>query len=197
MSNAKATPKMIEVVSLQHRRLESTKGFIEIFEPNVPKLIPMALLPEAQAVGIAPVKKEDQPFVDDLTRARVEFQGDIKRSMVFLAVQAINERNNADDFDQGAVPKTKAVSDLLGFEVVRQDVIDLHQAYMQSKSSGVEFALHPASENILRVIGAADKAELLELAEEFGLDQKVAKGKTVRDLRKHLLVMLDGTAVGS
>lgn len=46
----------------------------------------------------------------------------------------------------------------------------------------------------MRVIEAETKVELVELAEEFGVDKTKAKGLTVRDLRKLLLVKLSGAS---
>lgn len=196
MSQVKANPRMVEVVSLRNFRLETTKGYIEQFEAKVPKKIPEAILPEAMQAGIMPTDADDQPFYEDLSRAKVEFTGDIRRSMVYLAVSAIMKSNDTKDFDAGGYPKTAAVANMLGFEVARQDVIDLFQAHQQAQASGNEFALHPASANILRVLEAGNKAELVELADEFGVDKSKAQGLTVKDLRKLLLVKLDGTAVG-
>lgn len=187
---------MPQMISLRTFRLESTKGHIVRFEAKVPRFVPDAIVPEAMAAGCVPTDESEIPFYEDLSRAKVEFQGDIKRSMVYLAIKSLAQKNDSKDFDGGGYPKTKVVADLLGFEVERQMVIDLYQEYQQVTAEGREFALHPASTNILRVIEAGSKAELIELADEFGVPADKAKGLQVRDLRKMLLVKLDGVAVG-
>lgn len=185
---------MPEFVSLRSFRLESVTGHTAVFEANVPRNIPQALIPAAMAAGCVPADAADTPFHDDTSRAKVEFNGDIRASMVYLAIKALVEKNNSKDFDGGGTPKTAAVNALIGYEVRRQEVVDLFQQHMELRSEGREYALHPQAHNIMKVIEAGDKAELLELADEFGMDAAKAKGLQVRDLRKSLLVKLSGVA---
>lgn len=186
---------MPEMISLRSFRLETTKGHIVLFEAKKPRFVPDAIVAEAMAAGCVPTDENSIPFYEDMTRAKVEFTGDIRRSMVFLAVKVIAQKNDPKEFDGGGYPKVKAVAEMLGFEVERQMVIDLYQEYQQVTAEGREFALHPASANIMRVLEAGSKAELVELADEFGVPADKAKGLQVRDLRKLLLVKLDGVAV--
>ena len=74
------------------------------------------------------------------------------------------------------------------------EVTDVFQQFMQVLAGDIEYPLHPAAPNIQRVLEAGSKAELVGLAAEFDVDEKRAKGLTVRDLRKLLLVKFSGVA---
>lgn len=187
---------MPEMISLRTFRLPSLTGHVILFEANTPRNVPDAVVPEAMAAGCVPTDAAAIPFHEDLSRAKVEFQGDVRRSMLFLAVKLIAENNVAKDFDGGGTPKTTVVAARLGYEVSRQEVIDVYQQYLTVKSEGREYALHPQAQNILRVLEAESKDELIDLAEEFGVDGAKAKGLVVKDLRKLLLVKFSGIAAG-
>lgn len=185
---------MPEFISLRSFRLGTTFGHVIQFEAKVPKNIPDNCVPAAMAAGCVPADESAIPFHEDLERARVEFTGDVRKSMIFLAVKAIAEKNDPKDFDGGGTPKLAVVKEALGLEISRKDLADVYQQYLTVTAEGQEYALHPAAPNILRVIEAGDKAELLELAEEFEVDGAKAKGLTVKDLRKLLLVKFSGVA---
>lgn len=187
---------MPQMLSLRKFRLETTTGHVVLFEANTPRFVPDAAVPEAMKAGCVPAESADIPFYDDLSRAKVEFQGDIRKSMLYLAIRVIAERNDPKEFDGGGVPKHEVVSARLGFDVSRQEVLDVFQQYLQAKSEDREFGLHPQAQNILRVIEAETKAELVELAKEFGVEEKQAKGLSVRELRKFLLTKFNGIATG-
>jgi hypothetical protein len=111
-----------------------------------------------------------------------------------MAVKTIVERNDPKDFDGSGTPKTAVIADRIGYEVGRQELIDIFQQYNTVKSEGGEYALNAQAQNAMRVIEAETKVELVELADEFGVDKTKAKGLTVRDLRKLLLVKLSGAS---
>lgn len=185
---------MPNMISLRSFRLESTKGHVLQFIAKEPKFVPEAVVSEAMAAGCVMEDATDAPFYDDLSRAKVEFVGDVRKSMIFLAVKRLMEENDHKKFDGSGTPKHEAVSEALGFDVVHSEVAELYQQYLQVVAEDLDFALHPSAPNIQRVLEAASKAELVELAVEFGVEDKKAKGLTVRDLRKLLLVKLSGVA---
>lgn len=178
--------------SLRAFRLATTTGHVILFKPDTPVFVPDVAVSEAMQAGCVPVDESDTPFIEDLSRAKVEFQGDVRRSMVYLAVKAVVERNNAKEFDGGGTPKASVISDALGFEIGNKEVQDVFQLYLQAKNEDVEFALHPHADNIQLILLADTKGELLQLAEEFGVDAAKAKGLVMRDLRKLLLTKFSG-----
>lgn len=184
-------PKMI---SLRNFRLETTKSHVILFEANVPKDVPNDVVAEAMAAGCAMADAADNPFYEDLSRAKVEFQGDLRRSLIYLAVQKIAVKNDTKDFGGDGTPKHDTVSTMLGFSVTAPEVLDVFQQYLQVMGDDLEIALHPNAINIERVMDADTKAELIELAQEFEVDADKAKGLTAKELRKLLLVKFSGVA---
>lgn len=187
---------MPNMISLRKFRLSTTKGHVVLFEPKVPTYVPDDIVADAMAAGCVPEDESETPFYDDLARAKVEFSGDVRASLIYLAVRQIAEKNDHKDFDGAANPKTKVVSDLLGIEAFPKEVVEIYRQYLQAKQEGVEYPLHPAAPNIQRVLEAGSKAELAELAAEFGVDAEKAKGLVAKDLRKLLLVKFSGIALG-
>jgi hypothetical protein len=185
---------MPEMLSLRSFRLASTTGHVVMFEANVARPVPEAVVKEAMEAGCVPVNKEDVPFYEDLSRAKVEFQGDIRRSIIFLVIDAIATENDPKKFDGGGVPKTDVVCDRLGYTVAREEIRDVYQQYLGAKKENREYALHPAADNIRKVIDADTKSELVELAVEFGWPEDKSKSMSARDLRKTLLQKFGGLA---
>lgn len=185
---------MPEFVSLRSFTVTSTMGHSATFEAGVPKNIPMALVPAAMEAGCVPATAADAPFHEDATRAKVEFTGSMRTSMIYLALQDIIEKNAVKEFDGSGVPRVTAVEARIGYDVTRKEVTDVYQQLLQCKSDNKEFVLAPNADNVMLVIKAEDRAELTELAKEFGIDDDSCKGLQLRELRKLLLVRLNGTA---
>lgn len=185
---------MPNMISLRSFRLASLTGHVVQFEAKKPTFVPDAAVSEAMAAGCVPENESDIPFYEDVDRAKVEFTGDVRKSMLYLAAQAVAKRNNPKDFDGGGTPKTQVVADMLGYEVSREELLSVYQQYLQVQQENLDYALHPNAANIMRVIEAGSKAELLELASEFGVPDDKAKGLSVKDLRKLLLVKFSGHA---
>lgn len=187
---------MPEMISLRSFRLASKTGHVVLFEANTPRFVPDAVVSDAMAAGCVPVDKADIPFYEDVTRAQVEFEGDARRSTIFLAIQAIVESNDIKEFDGGGVPKAEAVSNRLGYTVARDEVRAIFQMFMTARKENREFGLHPQAMSIMKVIQADTKQELIELAIEFGVAETRAKGLSTRDLRKLLLTKFNGRVHG-
>lgn len=187
---------MPEFVSLRSFLLSSTSGHNVRFEAQVPKFIPDALVPEAMAAGCVPTAEANIPFHDDASRPPVEFQGDMRRSLILLAIQHVVVRNNSKEFNGGGVPKAAVIADAVGFEVIQKEVTDLFHEYSSAKDSGQDLAISPQASNVMKVIEAKDRSELLDLAGEFGIEPDSLKGTTLRVLRQTLLTKLTGVALG-
>lgn len=187
---------MPQMLSLRTFRLSSTTGHVVMFQAGTPIDVPDCLVSEAMAAGCVPTDQTTIPFYENLSRATVEFQGDARKSTIFLAIKSICEENDNKNFDAGGTPKSDVIGDRLGYTVARDEVRDIFQQYMTTKQDGAEFALHPQAQNIMRVIEATTKGELLELSKEFAIPEEKSKGLSVRDLRRLLLVTFNGTPAG-
>lgn len=182
------------MISLRNFRLETTTGHVIQFQAQEPVFVPHSAVSAAMAAGCVPQDQADIPFYEDSSRAAVEFHGDVRKAVLYLAVEAICKKNDSKDFDGAGVPQVKVIAAKLGFDVTRGEVVDALQVYSQAKAEGTEPGAHPAAANITRVLEAETKAELIELAAEFGVPEDKTKGLVVRDLRKLLLVKFSGLA---
>jgi hypothetical protein len=183
---------MISMISLRTFRLATTKGHVIRFEAKKPQMVPNDIAAEAMAAGCVPTDEKDAPFIDDMTRANVEFQGDIRRSVVLLAIEAIAKVNDAKNFNGAGIPKAKVLSERLGFDVTPTEVTALWQEYMGAKNSGVDLPMHPQAEQVLAVLNAEDRETLLALAAQFEAPTDKLDGLSTRDARRFLLTKFHG-----
>lgn len=183
---------MPEMISLRKFRLETTLGHVIQFESKKPKYVPDDAVADAMKHGCVPADESDTPFFEDMSRAKVEFQGDVRKSLIYLAVKQTVEKNDHRQFDGADNPKHEVLSDLLGFEVFPQEAVAMFQQYLSAKKEGIEFPLHPAAVNVQRVMECSSKTDLVDLAVEFDVPEKKAKGLVAKDLRKLLLVKFSG-----
>lgn len=181
--------------SLRSFRLASTTGHVMQIKAGDNNVHP-DLVPEAMQAGLVPADAADAPVFEDLARAKVDFTGEVRKSMIFLAIKTLAEENDVQKFDGGGTPKASVVSDMLGLSVVKRELNDVYQLYLTAKASGEEYQLHPNAPNILRVLEAGSYAELFELGKEFGVTEKAMEGLSVKDTRRLVLVKLNGNAAG-
>lgn len=187
---------MIEMISLRTFLLSTTKGHCVRFEAKKPRMVPDEVAAEAMAKGCVPTNEADAPFIDDMSRATVEFQGDIRRSVLLLAVDAIAKANDAKNFNGAGTPKHKVLSERLGFDVTPTEVTAVWQEYMGAKNNGTELAMHPQAAQVLAVINAEDRESLAALASQFELPKNKIEGLSTRDARRLLLTKFHGLTNG-
>jgi hypothetical protein len=186
----------IEMLSLIDVRVATTKGHVIPFEARKPRMVPADAVQDCMARGCAPTATDKIPVQEDVSRAKVEFQGDVRRSMLYLTVKLLAEENDVKNFDSGGYPKSAVIANRLGFEVPRKEIVEVFQQYNAAKAEGTQVPLHAAASQALEVLQAEDKAELLDVASEMGVDNfDKLKGMQLRELRKTLLVKLSGAAL--
>jgi hypothetical protein len=183
------------MISLRSFRLASLTGHIYQVKANVPRMIADACVPEAMALGMVPVDGADAPFHDDTSRARVEFEGDMRKSLVYMAIKAIAEANDVKEF-AGGTPKAEAVGNRLGITIGAKEVRAMYQLYTTAKSEGRTMELVPQAHMALRVIEATDRNDLVAVGKEMGFEHEEVSSLAVRELRKLLLTKLNGIALG-
>lgn len=176
--------------SLQNLRLETTEGAVLRFSPDKPTYVPPRAVAAASARGCVMVNEADRTFHEDMTRLNVDFSGEIRQSLMFLALKSLMEKNDHKNFDGAGHPTDKAMSDLVGFPVASSEIPPIFQLWHQVQDGG-EYQVHPSAEQAQRVLEADSKAELVELGKEMGVDENVLK-TTAKELRKILLVKLSG-----
>lgn len=188
---------MIKMVSLRTFLLRTTTGHMVQFQANVPRDVPEAVVQDAMAVGCVPVDSDDAPRIDNMARAKTSFQGDLRRSLIYLAMDVIARGNNSKDFDGGGKPKVSVLTERLGFDTTAAERTSIWQEYLSSKNQGADgYMLHPDSEMVMEIIGAEDAEELRQLAVQAGVDPKSFEGMPTRDVRKILLAKFSGVSAG-
>lgn len=186
---------MPHMLSLRSFRLETTMGHIIEVKGKEPTYIPPECVDEAAKRGMTYVDNADANVYDDLSRSKADVQGELRKSVMFLAVKSIVADNNPKDFTGGGVPKTAAVEARIGFETTAAEIRDVFQLYQSTATGNGDFVLHPQSQNLMRVIEATTKDELDLLAVEFGIDGDKAESLNSRDLRRLLMTKFAGVAV--
>ena len=194
---------MVNMISLRTFTLRSLTGHTIKFESNVPTDVPDICVSEAMEKGAVPRNANDipdgQPANFAEKRAKVEFQGELRASLLYLALKALAEENNFEKFDSAGVPRADTVSEMLGYTVPKKEIVTAYQSYMTLKASGELPAVHPDAPRALEIMGASTKAALLEIAAEMGAesdDLDRMKGDSAKDIRSALLVSLSGNLAG-
>lgn len=183
---------MPNMISLRKFRLSTTTGHMISFNSNEPVYVPDEAVSAAMAAGCAPVNGADQVFFDDVQRSRVEFSGDLRKSILHFAIGTLVKENDPRKFDGSGLPRLDVLSKRLGFEVFKDERRVAHQTYMAVLKNGEHVVLHKDAESVLAVIDAEGKAELLLLANKHGVEAEQAAGLTTKDLRKMLLARFSG-----
>lgn len=183
---------MPDMISLRKFNLPTTTGHMISFLPNIPVYVADAAVPAALAAGCVPADESQRPIFDDLARTRMEFSGDIRKSILHMAIAEVMEENDIKKFDGSGQPKPEIISDRLGFPVLKDERRIAWELYVAAKKEGIEVPLHKDAAKVLEIVDAETKAELLILAEDCGVPTAQAKGLTVKDLRKLLLARFSG-----
>lgn len=183
------------MISLRTFTLATKLGHTVGFEAKKPSYVPPSVVSEALAAGCVMVDETDAPFFDDLTKAKVDFVGDMRHSLIYLAIERLAARNKPHDFDGAGNPKAGLIVDMLGFDVLPAEVVPIWQQYLSLKQDGKEYPLHPDAKKVQRVLEITRKADLVALADEIGVEAEKAEGLTSRELRKLLLVKLSGVTL--
>lgn len=187
---------MPEMKSLRKFRLASTTGHVLFFTPEAPTNVPPECVQEAMAAGCVPADPADAAAFDDSARARVDFTGALRSSMLHLVLSAIAKENDTRKFDAGGVPKVGVVESATGLTIGKAEIAAAWRSYLNANATGEEVALHASAGNVLRVLDAQTPQELVELGLEFGAEDADMRGLTVKELRRKLLSKLGGNSGG-
>lgn len=187
---------MPNMISLRKLRLASTSGHVVHFDANTPTNVPQEAVREAMALGCVPVNAEEAPEFADASRAKIEFGGELRESLLFLVISRMIEENDVKQFDSGGRPKASALSKTLGFDVSAKEAREAHKTALTIMAQDGTPDLHPDAEVALEVIDAGSKSELLELAGTLDVPKKETDGLTARKLRSLLVSKLAGAARG-
>lgn len=182
---------MPEMKSARTFVLRCKTGHMISFTADEPRSVPEIAVQEALEAGCGLVEGTAKPK-GDASRAKIQFNGKTRESLIFLAVAAIAKENNPKMFDSGGAPKSNVVSDRLAMEVSPKEALDVWQKYQSDRAGAEAFVTDPKAQNILRVVEAVESNELKSLGAEMGVEAEALKGLTAREMRRVILAHLNG-----
>lgn len=187
---------MPNMISLRNHLLHTTQGYAIKFNPNVPTYVPDSAVPEAMGVGCVLTDEEAPQYFEANGRSRVEFVGDLRKSLILLAMHDMVKENDAKRFDGGGLPKLEALKKELGFEVYKDERMELYRGYMGAVQAGEQPSLHPKAKETYEVIHAETREDLITYAGAMDIPKEEYIGLNTRELRKLLLLKMTGIAPG-
>lgn len=120
---------MAEYVLNRNFVLRSMTGHSVNFVKNVPTFVPALIEREARGIGAERVDGANLDMLDPETPEVAPLSHDERAEQIRTAFALLTERNDSKDFTGAGVPSVKAVEKLVDFDVDRNEVVTLWQAY--------------------------------------------------------------------
>ena len=120
---------MAEYVLNRNFVLRSMTGHSVNFVKNVPTFVPALIEREARGIGAERVDGANPDMLDPETPEDAPLSHDERAEQIRTAFALLTERNDSKDFTGAGVPSVKAVEKLVDFDVDRNEVVALWQAY--------------------------------------------------------------------
>ena len=120
---------MAEYVLNRNFVLRSMTGHSVNFVKNVPTFVPALIEREARGIGAERVDGANPDMLDPESPEVVPLSHDERAEQIRTAFALLTERNDSKDFTGAGVPSVKAVEKLVDFDVDRNEVVALWQAY--------------------------------------------------------------------
>ena len=120
---------MAEYVLNRNFVLRSMTGHSVNFVKNVPTFVPALIEREARGIGAERVDGANPDMLDPENPEVAPLSHDERAEQIRTAFALLTERNDSKDFTGAGVPSVKAVEKLVDFDVDRNEVVALWQAY--------------------------------------------------------------------
>lgn len=169
--------------------LRTTSGHLIRFEPGVPKFVPDIVYNEALAVNILPTEGalESQDDAADMRPVRVEIVGQLRDALVLKAIEDLVVRNDTKDWDGGGRPKIPAINDITGLALNATERETFWEKYKELKANGEELPVHKHQATVLDIQYIRSAKEVAEYAVLLGVDEKLFKGRPLKDQKLVLI----------
>ena len=120
---------MAEYVLNRNFVLRSMTGHSVNFVKNVPTFVPALIEREARGIGAERVDGANPDMLAPESPEVAPLSHDERAEQIRTAFALLTERNDSKDFTGAGVPSVKAVEKLVDFDVDRNEVVALWQAY--------------------------------------------------------------------
>ena len=120
---------MAEYVLNRNFVLRSMTGHSVNFVKNDPTFVPALIEREARGIGAERVDGANPDMLDPESPEVAPLSHDERAEQIRTAFALLTERNDSKDFTGAGVPSVKAVEKLVDFDVDRNEVVALWQAY--------------------------------------------------------------------
>ena len=120
---------MAEYVLNRNFVLRSMTGHSVNFVKNIPTFVPALIEREARGIGAERVDGANPDMLDPESPEVAPLSHDERAEQIRTAFALLTERNDSKDFTGAGVPSVKAVEKLVDFDVDRNEVAALWQAY--------------------------------------------------------------------
>lgn len=169
--------------------LRTTSGHLIRFEPDVPKFVPDVVYNEALAVNILPVEGaiESQDSAADMRPIRVEIVGLLRDAMILKAIEDLVTRNDQKDFDGGGRPKIPSINDLTGLALNAKERETFWEKFKELRANGEALPTHKHQATVQDIQYIRSPKEVAEYAEILGIDEKLYKGRPLKDQKLVLI----------
>lgn len=119
---------MAEYVLNRNYTHRSTMGHSVAFVKGVPTFVPSLIEREVVAIGAERVDGDNPDVLDPEKVVAPPMAPDERAAQIRLAFELLTEKNDSKDFTGAGVPTVKAVEKIVGFDVDRNEVIELWSA---------------------------------------------------------------------
>jgi hypothetical protein len=109
--------------------VRSLTGHSVSFVKGVPTFVPAAIEREVRAIGAERVDGANPDVLEPETGVSPPLSADERAGQIHTAFSLLIERNDSKDFTGAGVPTVRAVEKLVDFDVDRNEVVTLWQAY--------------------------------------------------------------------
>ncbi len=116
-------------------RLASTLGHVLVFKKGEEVEVPDVIVREAVDIGAEFVEKEarDEVFAEPKVGPATPVNPKERQESIIAALEAIEERNNRDDFTATGNPTMKAIQDVAGFKIDKGELMQAMKTRNESQ----------------------------------------------------------------
>ena len=117
--------------------MTTNKGHVICFVKDVPTHVPPVVYNEAIAIGALPADGKNADVIEDDRKDQTPIDPADRAPLILMAIEALFERNEREDFTAAGAPTVDAVSKEVDFKVSAKEIAASLQVYHNTKA-GVE-----------------------------------------------------------